>query len=285
VPLAGGSAGYHDTLMIGGHVNRRLLVAGAVPLALTLLVSALGQAGAAQRNLSASHQPTWISYFFPTRIGLTCRESFASNGLSGDETLRVTAVSTSSLGTRVTVEESSATQVAGKDIPTNAALHYTITREGSLVSSPSAGMFGGQTAQLVGNTVLPSVGQLLSGRSFTASLHEIVPLSAAQLSQVRSALKPGQTSLQIALALRERGRLVPTLTVPLGTFHNVLEVSTSLGHVEVKNALPSAAKSFNAALEPTFRKELNFQTWYAKNTGPVQITLAGVMTRMTSCTG
>jgi hypothetical protein len=258
---------------------------GVVPLALCLLWSSGNPAGAAQRSLSTSHQPSWASYFFPLRVGLTCHESFASNGVSGDETLRVTSVTTSSAGTKVTVEESSSTQAAGKDIPTNAALHYTITRSGALVSSPSAAMIGSQAAQLIGNTVLPSVSQLMSGKVFTTSLQEIVPLSSAQLSQVSSALKPGQTSLRIAITLKERGSVVPILTVPLGTFHNLLDVSTSLGQVTVKNALPGAAKTFASALEPTFKKELNFQTWYAKNSGPVQITLAGIVTRMTSCTG
>ncbi len=188
-------------------------------------------------------------------------------------------------GTKITVDEGSDTQVDGKNIPTNAAFHYTITNNGDLVSSPSSEMVGGVAAQLVGNTVLPSVTHLSSGGVFTSTLHMLVHLSQPDLNQLGGALKSGQTSIQITLSIRERGTLIPTLTVPLDTFHNVLEVTTSLGHIEVTNAAKGAGGAFDSALYPELKKEMGYQTWYAKDNGPIQIELSGLVAHLTSCTG
>jgi hypothetical protein len=140
-------------------------------------------------------------------------------------------------------------------------------------------------AQLVGNTVLPSVRHLSSGGVFSSTLHLLVPLSESDLSQLSGSLQPGQTSLQIAISIREKGTVVPTLTVPLGTFHDVLEVTSSLGQVEVTNAAKGAGGAFASALYPELKKELGNQTWYAKNNGPVQFELSGLVAHLTSCTG
>jgi len=256
------------------------------PLTLMLLLIQPTLAYATQRNvLGSSRNPTWKSYFYPGRMGRTCQETLDSDGMTGTETLRVSDVTTTPRGTQITIDEGSDTQVDGKNIPTNAALHYTITRSGDLVSSPSSELIGGMAAQLVGNTVLPSVRHLSSGGVFSSTLHLLVPLSESDLSQLSGSLQPGQTSLQIAISIREKGTVVPTLTVPLGTFHDVLEVTSSLGQVEVTNAAKGAGGAFASALYPELKKELGNQTWYAKNNGPVQFELSGLVAHLTSCTG
>jgi hypothetical protein len=255
-------------------------------LTLLLVLAQPTLAHAAQKELlGSSNGPTWTSYFYPARVGRTCQETLHSGGVTGTETLRVSDVTPTPQGTQITVDEGSDTQVDGKSIPTNAALHYTITNNGDLVSSPSSDMIGGVAAQLVGNTVLPSVKRLMSGGVFASTLHMLVPLSQSDLSQLSGALKPGQKSMDIALSIRERGSLIPTLAVPLGRFRDVLDVTTTLGRIDVTNAVKSAAGALASALRSDLKKEVSYQTWYAKDNGPVQFELSGVVAQLTSCTG
>ena len=69
--------------------------------------------------------------FFPLEVGWTSNESLDAACLTGAETLTVASVGRVPQGRSVTVNEGSSTTAGGTSIPTNAALHYVLTKGGS----------------------------------------------------------------------------------------------------------------------------------------------------------
>jgi hypothetical protein len=265
-----------------GWPSRRRFVAGALAVASSpLWCASLGTAASAAPSQGA----TWSSYFYPLRVGRTCQEVLDSDGVTGTETVRVAAVSRTAQGQAVTVDDASATQVNGQDIPTNSALHFLLTDRGQLVRTPSNQLVGGIGVQTIGNTVLPSVSNLMSGGRYTTRIVVLVVLPPSDLSQLQGALQPNQKDLRAAIAIREVGSVVPVLTVPLGTFHDVLKVDQSLQSISVTNARKSEAGALSSALRSELSREFTSQTWYAKDIGPIRYGLLGLSESVTSCTG
>ncbi|HVT42013.1 MAG TPA: hypothetical protein VHD39_03435 [Acidimicrobiales bacterium] len=261
-------------------------MAAAVALALSAPIAATGQAGAAPSGQSdASHTShTWADYFYPLKVGWTCHESLAAQGgVSGSETLTVSAVGTTRGGRTVTVDDSGEATAGGSSVPVNSALHYVLTNAGGLVSTPSSSQIAGQTSHIVGSTMFPTVRALLSGASSTSNLHITIPLTATQRSEIKGALPSNATGLNIAVAIRQSGSLVPALQTPAGTFNGALSVRSTLKSIHVTNAVKAASKELDSALRPAVAQELANTTWYALGQGPVKINLDGITAYVNSC--
>ena len=180
---------------------------------------------------------------------------------------------------------SGSSQSGGKAQPINSSLQYTLTPHGGLVNEATSTLVVGVGAHTNGTTVLPTVKALLAGGSSLSTIRESVPLPASQLAQISPVLKPNQTGINVSVSLREKGRAVSTLTVPMGTFHHLLEIQTTIHRIQVTNAIPSAGSEIAAAIRPTLSQVLSFSTWYAPKIGPVQVSLGGVTIAATSCSG
>jgi hypothetical protein len=263
-----------------GRPARRLcgLHVGAVSALALLTVAAWSPT-----SVGAASSATWAHYFFPTKVGWTCHETIASSGITGTEDETVTAVGKVIGGTSVTVTEGSSTTVNGTTVPTNAVLHYILSNNGQLISTPSSGQAIGQVFHLEGDTTFPSVAKMLGGGTGASTVHGTEPLSQATLSQISSVLKPHATSLVVTMVLKQSGHSVPELETKYGTFHNVLWVRSTLTSIKVDNALPAAAKELDSGLKTELAKIESNAVWYAPGEGPVQIELDGIMGYMTSC--
>lgn len=258
------------------------LSAIAIPL---LLGPSAGAALSASSRAAAAPSPTWATYFYPARVGWVCHDSFTSAASSGEETLSVVAVRSSPQGKHINVDVSGSSQTGGQDTPINSSLHYTLTSNGSLINQPSSTLVVGVGAHTIGNTVLPTVKALLAGGSSQSSIRETIPLPPSQLAQISSVLKPNQTALDASVTVGEKGKAVSSLTVPMGTFHHLLEVQSTIHTFRVTNAIPSAASEIDAAVRPTLNQALSIATWYAPNVGPVRVDVGGITTTASSCSG
>jgi hypothetical protein len=233
--------------------------------------------------LKSGFTPTWSNYFYPLTVGWTCHESLHSGGATGTETLRIDAVQPVRGGKSVTVVEGSSTTVNGTSIPTNASLHYVLTDAGQLISVPSAGQTAGQSFQIQGDTTYPSVRALLGGGAAVSKLHISAPLNQSDLAQLKVVLQPGASSLSMLVELRQSGSPVAVLTTPMGTFHHVLAVHSSLKSIQVTDALKAAENQLDSTLQPVIAKELAITTWYAPGVGPVKFKVGSISSAMTSC--
>ncbi len=247
-----------------------------------VLATAMGlttpSAGAAQ-----SKPATWSTYFYPRVVGYQCHESFASKGASGSETLTVAAVKKTSKGVNVTIQESGSAQAFNTKIPVNATLHYTLTKRGQLSTNPSAVGFAGRSGSVTGTTVFPSVASLVSGHTSTATFHETIPLTASDKRQLKGDLLPRQSSLKVNITLKNKGAIVPTLTLPIGPLQQLLRIDTSVKSVTVTNSAPKARKQLASALTSELKNQFTTSTWYARNIGPVQVTVLALTTQAASC--
>ncbi len=237
-------------------------------------------AGASPRPVAAG--PTWTTYFYPLKVGWTCREELTT-GATGTETLTVTAVTKTTQGEAVTIDEGSSTDVNGTTVPTNAALHYVITKGGQLISAPSAGQLGGQAYRVEGNTVFPAVHTLLSGGSGLSRERISAPLADSDLAQVKSILTAHATALSMALVLKQAGTKVAQLRTTAGTYHNVLAVRSTLHALDITNALASARRDLDREIEPIVAKTVVSTVWYAPGYGPVKVVASGVTGIVTGC--
>jgi hypothetical protein len=250
-------------------------------VALTLTLLTLG--AWTPVSAGAASSATWSHYFFPTKVGWTCHETFDSKGISGTEDETVTQVGKVVGGTAVSVTEASSTTVDGTTVPTNAVLHYILTNSGQLISTPSSGQVVGQVFQIEGDTTFPSVTKMLGGGVGMSTLHGSEPLSQTVLSELSSVLQPHATSMIVTMVLEQSGRHIPELTTKYATYHNVLWVRSTLRSIKVENARPSAAKELDSGLESELGKTLSNDIWYAPGQGPVEVELDGIMGYMTSC--
>ena len=257
-----------------------LVLAGPAALVGALAVAAQGPGGQSQSAPAA----TWSNYFYPAKVGLTCTNSFTTADTSGSETITVASITPSPLGKEIVVNQSGSVQAAGKDSPINVSTHYTLRNDGRLMTEPSSGLVAGQQARTVGFTTFPTVKTLLAGGSGVSTIQEVLPLPASELSELSPALKANQTALDMSISLRQSGRSVGNLTVPMGTYHHVLEVKSTISGFSVTNALPSAEKLLNGAIGPTLDKVLTFTTWYAPGVGPIQGDVGGLTTVNKACT-
>ncbi len=226
--------------------------------------------------------PTWTTYFYPLTVGWTCHESLTS-GATGEETLTVSAVTPVKQGRQVTVDEGSSTTVKGTEVPSNAALHYILTRQGQLVSEPSSGQLAGQAFRVEGNTVYPTVATLLRGGSGLSDVRIVAPLDKSKLSQLRSVLKAHATELEMAIELKQSGSKVASLTTPAGTFHDVLAVHSTLRKLDITNATSATRHILDSEIEPTLAQEEANTVWYAPAYGPVKVDVGGVIGVITGC--
>jgi hypothetical protein len=237
-----------------------------------------GRAGAA-----ASPAPTWASYFFPLKVGWTCHETLTGGGATGSETLTVSSVGNVPQGRSVTVTEGSSSTVDGISVPTNAALHYVLSKSGQLVTIPSGGQVAGQLYSETGDTTDPSVEALLSGKSTASRAHIVAPLSATDLAELKGVLPPSATSLDMTVESTQRGDIVSTLQTPMGTFRHLIAVHSTVKAISFTNVAKGASDELAAAIKPVIEKELHATTWYAPGVGPVKITTAGYTSTLTSC--
>jgi hypothetical protein len=261
---------------------------GVLSIALaTAFVPTVTLAAQASGAASQAGKLNWNTYFDPQRVGFTCDDTFSTPTTSGAETLTVSAVKQTAQGKAITIEESGITHPAGGgSVPTNETLHYTITPSGDLVSTPSSLQFGAQSGNVVGQTILPNVASMLAGHRSTYVFKISIPLSKADLAQVGSTLRPHQTALKISIEMANHGSAVPTLSVPFGTFHQVLRIDTTMKKVTVTNAITAdAGKQIGSVIESQFKQGLNATTWYAPGVGPIQVFLNGLTTVTKSCTG
>jgi hypothetical protein len=264
---------------IGGFVLR-VGVGGVV--AAVAAVSMQGAAGAASPKAKVA-TPTWDHYFYPLKVGWTCHESLDTRGITGSETLQVTSVTPVPGGRAVTIDEGSATTVNGTTVPTNASHHYILEKSGQLVSEAGAGQVAGQTFQEQGNTTYPTVRELLSGGKSESYLRLSVTLPQTALSQLQGALTPGSNGVEATIGVGQKGSSDSTLTVPIGTFHDVLVVHSNLNSIKVTNAVKAAAGVLDSQLRPILSKDLNVTIWYAPGVGPVKFLVNGVSGAMTNC--
>ncbi len=253
----------------------------------TALTGGLGRTPEAAAAASASSKstaaaPTWSTYFYPLKVGWTCQEKLTT-GAQGSETLTVAAITKTDQGQAVIVDEGSSTEVDGNSVPTNAADHFLITRDGQLISTPSAGQRDGQSYQETGNTIYPTVHTLLAGGSGLSHVHVTAPLGQSELAQVKSVLLPHATSMAISVVLKLSGTKVAQFRTPEGTYHNVLAVHFTLRSLDVTNALGSARHELDREIEPSLAKAEANTVWYAPGHGPVKVVGGGVTGIVTSC--
>jgi hypothetical protein len=237
-------------------------------------------AGASSKPVAPG--PTWTTYFYPLKVGWTCQEQLTT-GATGTETLTVTAVTNTRQGEAVTIDEGSSTDVDGATVPTNAAIHYVITKGGQLISAPSAGQLGGQAYRVEGNTVFPAVRTLLAGGSGLSRERISAPLAGSELAQVKSILTTNATALSMALVLKQAGTKVARLQTTAGTYHNVLAVRSTLRSLDITNALASARRDLDREIEPIVAKTVVSTVWYAPGYGPVKVVASGVTAIVTGC--
>ena len=186
-------------------------------------------------------------------------------------------------GRSVTVTEGSSSTVNGTSVPTNAVLHYVLTKTGQLVTIPSGGQVAGQLYNYTGDTTDPSVKALLSGKGTVSRAHIVAPLSETDLAELRGVLPAKATSLDMTVASTQRGGPVRTLQTSMGTFHHVIAVRSMVKSITFTNVDNGASKELAQAIMPTIRKELAATTWYAPGVGPVKITTGGYTSTLTSC--
>lgn len=256
------------------------LLATAAFVTLTAVVGQSGTAGAAG---TAAANPTWVGYFFPLKVGWTCHESLTGGGATGDETLTVSAVAPESQGRSVTVDEGSSSTVGTTSVPTNAALHYILTKRGQLISVPSGVQIAGQPYSITGDTTYPSIKTLLSGGSTVSHLHIAALLSAADRAELQGVLPAKATSLEMAVDVTQRGGSLETLQTPLGTLHHVLAVHSAAKSIVFTNIGKAASKELAGAILPTISKELSSTAWYAPGLGPIKDSADGFTSTITSC--
>jgi len=237
-----------------------------------------GSAGAA-----TNQGPTWVSYFFPLKVGWTCHESLTGGGATGSETLTVSSVGSVPQGPSVTVTEGSSSTVDGTSVPTNAVLHYVLSKTGQLITIPSGGQVAGQLYNDTGDTTDPSVKTLLSGESTSSRAHIVAPLSATDLAELKGVLPGNATSLDMTVDFAQRGGSVPTLQTSMGTFHHLIAVRSMVKAIAFTNVAKGASKELATAIMPTIVKELRATTWYAPGVGPVKITTGSYTSMLTSC--
>ena len=258
-----------------------LLAAGAALVA--LLVIGPPAVRAAGAGAATSKGPTSANYFFPLKVGWTCHESLTGGGATGSETLTVSSVGNVQQGRSVTVTEGSSSTVNGTSVPTNAVLHYVLTKTGQLVTIPSGGQVAGQLYNYTGDTTDPSINGLLSGKSTVSHAHIVAPLSATDLAELRGVLPANATSLDMTVASSQRGGPVRTLQTSMGTFHHLIAVHSMVKSIAFTNVDKGASKELAGAIMPTIKKELAATTWYAPGVGPVKITTGGFTSALTSC--
>ena len=208
----------------------RQIHAGRVPTARDAVAASLVLAACASlvallvigppggRNVSAgaatNEGPTWANYFFPLKVGWTCHESLTGEGATGSETLTVSSVGNVQQGRSVTVTEGSSSTANGTSVPTNAVLHYVLTKTGQLITIPSGGQVAGQLYNYTGDTTVPSINGLLSGKSTVSRARIVAPLSATDLAELRGVLPAAATSLDMTVTSTQRGGPVRTLRLP-----------------------------------------------------------------------
>jgi hypothetical protein len=263
------------------HRRQTLLAAVLVGGTFALAVTPAADAAASPRSADGGG-PTWTTYFYPLKVGWTCQEKLTT-GAQGSETVTVAAVTKTDKGQAVTVDEGSSTEVRGTSVPTNAADHFLITKDGQLISTPSAGQRDGQSYQFVGNTVYPTVHTLLAGGSGLSHVHGTAPLGPNELAQIRSVLAPHATSLAMSVVFHLSGTRVAQLRTSAGTYHDVLAVRFTLRSLDVTNALPSARRELDREIEPTLAKLEANTVWYAPGHGPVKVVDGGVTGIVTGC--
>jgi hypothetical protein len=270
----------------------RKLVAVAAVVAVTVLTPCASLVGLAvigptgwsgSAGAATSEGPSWAGYFFPLKVGWTCHESLTGGGASGSETLTVSAVGNVPQGRSVTVTEGSSSTVNGTSVPTNAVLHYILSKSGQLITVPSGGQVAGQLYNYTGDTTDPSVKALLSGKSTASHAKIVAPLSATDLSELRGVLPANATSLNMTVESTQRGGPVRTLQTAMGTFHHVIAVHSKVKAITFTNVSKGASKELAAAIMPTIQKKLAATTWYAPGVGPVKITTDGFTSTLTSC--
>ena len=253
----------------------------AAVVALTVVSPLAGWNGGA--GAATNQSPTWVNYFFPLKVGWTCHESLTGGGATGSETLTVSSVEKVPQGRSVTVTEGSSSTVGGTSVPTNAVLHYILSKTGQLITIPSGGQVAGQLFNYTGDTTDPSVAALLSGKSTVSRTHIVAPLSATDLAELKGVLSANATSLDMAVDVAQQGGPVATLQPPMGTFHNLIAVHSLVKTIAFTNVAKGASKELATAIMPTIRKELSATTWYAPGVGPIKITTGGFTSVLTSC--
>ena len=259
------------------------LLATAAVTTLTAVVGLGSTAGGAGTAESAGANPTWVGYFFPLKVGWTCHESLSGGAATGDETLTISAVAPVSRGRSVTVDEGSSSTVGTTSVPTNAALHYILTKRGQLISVPSGLQVAGRPYSIIGDTTYPSVKSLLSGGSSVSHLHFAALLSPADRAELQGVLPAKATSLDMAVDVAQRGGSLETLQTPLGTFHHVLVVHSVAKSIAFTNIGKAASKELAGAILPTISKELSATVWYAPGVGPIKNLADGFISTITSC--
>ena len=248
---------------------------------LSVVVAPVGSNGSVGAATNAG--PSWAGYFFPLKVGWTCHESLTGGGATGSETLTVSSVGTVPQGRSVTVTEGSSSTVGGTSVPTNAVLHYILSKTGQLITVPSGGQVAGQLYNDTGDTTDPSVKALLSGKSTVSRAHIAAPLSAAERAELAGVHPAKATSLDMAVDFAQRGGSVGTLQTSMGTFHHLIAVQSMVKAIAFTNVAKGASKELAAAIMPTIEKELRATTWYAPGVGPVKITAGGSTSTLTSC--
>jgi hypothetical protein len=256
---------------------------GALTSVALLSAGGVGPAGATSTD-KVGGTATWTGYFFPLKVGWTCHESLTGSGAKGSETETLSAVTRVPQGHAVTVTEgNSSTAGSGTAVPTNAALHFILTTGGQLVSVPSGIQVAGMAYSIKGNSTYPSVRTLLSGGSAVSRLQIAAPLTAADRAELRAVLPANATSLDMAVAVTQRGALTNTLTTAMGTFHHVLTVRSVFKSLAFTNVNEAASQELAQAVKPTIAKELGATTWYAPGVGPIKVTQGGFVETLTSC--
>jgi hypothetical protein len=257
----------------------RILLSGPLA-ALVLALPVIAQA--------SSGSPSWAQYFYPARVGYTCHEELQSKGgqVTGNSVLEVTHITTTAKGISMTLSETGTLDDAsGAPAPSTSSLKYLLTKTGNLVTQESSVAVSSSAASVMGTTVIPPVAKLIARKSGISTFTEIVPLTASERKSLTGVLLPNQKDLRINASVRETGLGLHSVTVPMGTFLDSLEVKTTLASVHVFNIQPEAAQGFESQLLPTYRSTLNVTTWYAPGVGPVKVQFKGLSGAFTGCSG
>jgi hypothetical protein len=270
------------TLRVAVMVATTCATVGAILFATGPLASRTSAAAAAP-NGTGGAPTTWEGYFYPLKVGWTCHESLDASGITGSETLTIAAVGNVPQGRSVTVTEGSSSTVNGTSVPTNAALHYILSKGGQLISVPSDYQVGGQPYSIKGNTTYPSVRSLLSGGNSVSHLHVDAPLSETDAAELKGVLPAGATSLDMAVSVTQRGNAVASLQTSMGTFHHVLAVHSTVKDIAFTNISKAGSKELAAAIKPLIAKALSATAWYAPGVGVIKNSVDGLVTVVTDC--
>lgn len=230
----------------------------------------------------------WVDYFHPARVGRTCisRETATVGDFSATSTLtqRITKVSMETDGIHLTLNAHTRTVSkgglpgdAGGAEETSKDYTYVIANDGRLKApAQSVPLDDNMKAKVHGFVVYPSVVDLIAGRGSTSNLDiTLTAKNDAGRQMIKETVGGGQTALKMRLQMKVDPVARKTITVPLGTFKDVVGLSLTLSDLDFLNAAPSQATTLGGIADALVSSATPTTVWFARGTGQIRTDSGG----------